>query len=132
MSGISTFNGTIQVLYPESDWREAAWLYKDANVNPSNSDNDQLAAWGLFSSNVTGSDNTQLTAAQAFVAGNPIDASLYSGFDIYVPVSGWPKGEDVPQIFIGYAPTSEPGSLILLGSGLLAFASGLYRRRRTT
>lgn len=129
MSGVWTFNGTIQELYPESDWQEAAWLYTDANVNTSNNDNDQLAAWGLFSSNVAGSDNPQLTAGQAFVASSPTDPSLHAGLDIYVPLSGWPQGDDVPQIFIGYAPTPEPGGLILLGSGLLALAGGLYRRR---
>ena len=66
MPTIETITGSPATaqFFDESLWEEAAWLYNDANVNPSNSDDDQLAAWGLFSgeSNVPGSDNAQLTA----------------------------------------------------------------------
>ena len=131
MSTVVTITGTpaTPTLFDESIWEEAAWLYNDANVNPSDSDNDQLAAWGLFSgeSNVPGSDNAQLTLAQNFVVAYP-NSGLYSQFEIYVPASGWPAGDDVPQVFIGYdAP--EPSSLILLCTGLLAFAGLIYRRK---
>ncbi|MGO9777259.1 MAG: PEP-CTERM sorting domain-containing protein [Terracidiphilus sp.] len=132
MSNVVTITGspaTAQT-FAESVWEEAAWLYNDANVNPANSDNDQLAAWGLFSgeSNVPGSDNAQLTAAQDFVAAYP-NSDLYSDFVIYVPLNGWPAEDEVPQVFIGYGP--EPSSLILLGSGLLGIAGFLWRRRHS-
>jgi hypothetical protein len=132
MATIATITGspaTAQT-FDESVWEEAVWLYNDANVNPSNNDDDQLAAWGLFSSGVAGSDNAQLTAAKDFVT-NPANAnsSLYSHFIIYVPLSGWPAGDEVPQVFIGYAP--EPGGLVLLGSGLLGLAGFIYYKRRS-
>jgi len=118
--------------FAESVWEEAVWLFNDANVNPANNDNDQLAAWGLFSgeSNVPGSDNAQLTLAYNFVT-DPDNANspLYNQYQIYVPLSGWPEGDDVPQVFIGYSP--EPSSLILLGSGLLGIAGFLWRRRHS-
>ena len=131
MSTIETTTGSPATaqLFPESVWEEAAWLYNDANVHPSNNDNDQLAAWGLFSSGVSGGNNAQLTAAVNFVDANP-NSSLYSEFEIYVPTSGWPSGDDVPQVFIGYGSGPEPGSFILLFTGLLAFAGVLYRRQR--
>jgi hypothetical protein len=130
MATVETTTGSTATptLFDESVWEEAAWLYNDANVNPSNSDNDQLAAWGLFSSGVPGSDNAQLTAAVNFVDANP-NSGLYSQLEISVPASGWPAGDDVPQVFIGYETGPEPSSFILLCTGLLAFAGVIYRRR---
>jgi hypothetical protein len=37
----------------------------------------------------------------------------------------------MPQNFIGIATTPEPGTLILLGTGILGLAGFLYRRRRS-
>jgi hypothetical protein len=132
MANVVTITGASATpqTFAESVWEEAAWLYNDANVNPANSDDDQLAAWGLFSSGVPNGDNAQLTLAQAFVAANP-NSSLYSEFNIYVPVSGWPAGDDVPQVFIGYEYGPEPSSLILFGSGLLGLAGFVWRRRQS-
>jgi hypothetical protein len=138
MSTIVTLNGTTPETYLESDWEEAAWLYNDSNVNASTNPTvavaDQLAAWEVFSTDVDPSyiaaAATQLELAQQFVAENPDGASFYSKMQILVPLDGSqvPFWDGPPQVLIGYAP--EPGSLLLLGSGLLAFAGGLYRKRR--
>ena len=48
----------------------------------------------------------------------------YSNVTIYTPVSGWPNNVGTPQEYIG---VPEPGSLLLIGSGLFSLF-GLKRR----
>jgi hypothetical protein len=107
-----------------SKYLESAWLLNDANKNPANAINDNLAAWGLFSSDtpITSASNVQLSLAITnYVNVNPND------FVLYVPttpanIKNGAGGSIVPQTFIGVAPTPEPSSLLLFGGGLLFMA----------
>jgi hypothetical protein len=119
---------------------EAAWLFNDDNAaiaagNTAQSIDDQWTAWELFSTNAQNATApagaaTQLALAEADYASEP--SGFYNQFVIYAPVAGsQPSGDDLPQDFLGYAPAPEPGTLILLGTGILGLAGFLYRRKRS-
>lgn len=112
--------------------REAAWLLNDAIAHPGNAANDNLAAWGLFAADtpVDAASNVQLAMAEAgYGSINP------SEFVKYVPedppnIRDGNGGSLIPQTFIGIAQTPEPGSLVLLGSGLLLMEMAGRRVRK--
>jgi hypothetical protein len=144
-----TWHAMDEVLPLTPQFEEAAWLFTDANIAlalPTPDHNrqiaDQWAAWELFDpaaySNPAPGADTQLAAAEAAFASEP--TSFYQGFIVYVPIPGTQSELGTAQFFLGYDVQSpvppgpstlpEPGSLILLGSGLLGLAGFVYRRRR--
>jgi hypothetical protein len=125
-----SWQANIQSIVGNTLDEEAAWLLNDANVNPGNAINDQLAAWGLFASGVTGSNNAQLLAAQNFVTNNPNDNSFYNQFQLYIPEAGTQSSGGTPQDFLGETATPEPSSLLLLGTGLLGLALVVFRKSK--
>jgi hypothetical protein len=136
-------------------FEEAVWLFNDANTaiadgNTGQQIADQWAAWELFSPSAYNSPPPgtadQMAAAVANYASEP--ASFYQGFILYAPVPGTQSELGTPQFFLGYgdqtpnapdpyggSPDSpaygvlpEPGTLGLMGAGLLGLA-GMLRRK---
>jgi hypothetical protein len=140
-----------------STFEEAAWLFNDANTaiadnNTAEQIADQWAAWELFSpsayNNPPPGADTQMAAAVANYASEP--ASFYQEFVLYAPVAGSQSELGTPQFFLGYGDQTstintpdpyggtsdtpadgvlpEPGTLGLMGTGLLGLA-GMLRRK---
>lgn len=120
------------------DYRADALLdYAFGKFGLSNSD-IQYAIWSIFDPAVksnsaftsTSQDLVDL-AMQYAVDPSLMNSGFFQNFALYTPTSdttGWTNG--LPQEFIGDpAPTPEPASLALLGTGLLCTALLCYKRR---
>lgn len=114
------------------DYKAAGLIFKSMLAGTLSIKQAQWAVWGLFSS------NAQANAMFTTYGGATTDAaylalaqtapnSAYSGLVLYTPVGGTPGGQG-PQEFIGFSPVPEPGTLTLLGTGLLAIA-GVIRKK---
>ncbi len=109
------------------DYKAAGLIYRSMLSDKLTAAQAQWSIWGLFSTNA---QNTQQYAA---VGGAAIDATYlalaqtasnkaYNGLFLYTPLGA--KAGSGPMEFIGYTCSTvpEPGSLTLLGTGLLGLA----------
>jgi hypothetical protein len=139
-----TWKAIVEPVLGNSKYEEAAYIFSLASA-PSASQTTiadaQWANWELFdpgaSSSLPGSVSqasvtTMLDTAASYVSANP-HSSLYSNLEVFIPVDGsQPWGDGTPQNLLGDtpSPTPEPGSLFLLGTGMLGLAAFVYRRKR--
>ena len=113
------------------DYKAVGLIYKSMLSGSLTTLQAQWAVWGLFSTNAQNNplfttyggattDATYLTLAQT--ASN----SSYSGLILYTPLNGKPGVG--PQEFIGYSTVPEPGTLTMLGTGMIGMAFMLRRK----
>jgi hypothetical protein len=107
---------------------QAAWLLLQENSSGFDPAINWVV-WSLFAPSVDLSPipnaGNWLTAAQ----GQTFHAGEFSNVFVYTPVDGTQSWGGTPQTFLGYnTPTPEPGSLMLMGSGILGLA-GVLRRK---
>ena len=132
------WTATIAQVLGNTNFEEAAYIFSQASAPGASSDQIAVAQWSnwvLFDAaasssvptNYQGDVTTLLDTAAAYVVANP-SASLYSNYVVYEPNSWTSSGE--PQFLMGDAPTPEPGSLFLLGTGMLGLAAFRLRKRR--
>jgi hypothetical protein len=132
-----SWNATIAQVLGNSNYEQAAYIFSQASAPSASSDQIAVAQWSnwvLFDSDAMSSVPSQyqgdvtalLDTAAAYVLANPA-SSLYSQYVVYEPYSWTSSGE--PQNMMGDAPAPEPGSLILLGTGMFGLVTFMYRRK---
>ena len=89
------------------------------------------AVWAMFSGQIPGSNDAAVQALMSQYLGLAVNApnTAFKGLEIYTAVGSRPGYG--PQEFIGYSPSAavpEPGTLVLMGSGMM-FMAGTIRRK---
>jgi len=113
------------------DYKAAGLIFKSMLGGQMSTTAAQWAIWGLFSANASSnayfiSKNFGSIDAAYLTLAATASNSAFKGLVLYTPTGGRPGVG--PQEFIGYSPVPEPGTLTMMGTGLISLA-GLIRRK---
>ena len=113
------------------DYKAAGLIFKSMLGGQMSTTAAQWAIWGLFSANASSnayfiSKNFGSIDAAYLTLAATASNSAFKGLVLYTPTGGRPGVG--PQEFIGYSPVPEPGTLTMMGTGLISLA-GFIRRK---
>jgi hypothetical protein len=116
------------------DYKAAGLIFKSILAGTTGAGAGQWAIWGLFSQNAANNPMFVTTGgaaveAQFLALAGTAKNSAFNGLILYTPIAGTQTGgAGLPQEFIGYSAVPEPGSLMLMGTGLIGLAGTLRRK----